>query len=71
MCEAIQTNNPAKLRVAVKRSGYSYRSLAEGLMCNGQTVVEFAMSNGAMQNASLMARRVHTRLPQLVAKTRK
>ena len=71
VCKAIQTNNAAKLRVAVKRSGYSYRDLAKGLMCNGQTVVEYAMSHGAIENANLMAKLSHTKLPQLVAQTTK
>lgn len=71
VCQAVQTNNSAKLRVAVKRSGFSYKNLAEGLMCNGQTVMEFAMSHGAIKNANLMATRSHTELPQLIAQRSK
>jgi hypothetical protein len=68
VCEAIQTNSPSQLRSAVKRSGHNYQALADGLLCNGQTVIEFAMANGAAKNASLFSRHTHTKLPELVAK---
>lgn len=70
VCEAMQSNNKLRLHQAVKRTGYSYKSLAKGLMCNGQTMYDFAISSGATDTAVTLARKSALALPELVAQSK-
>jgi hypothetical protein len=67
VCEAVQNDNKSKLSRAVKNAGYSYSAIANGLVCNGQPVLEFAVANGSNEVAEKLARRTNKALPDLVA----
>lgn len=59
VCQALKSDSSVKLNKAVKNSRISYESLAEGLVCNGQSAVSFAISNGAQKTASIFAKRAN------------
>lgn len=56
ICEAIQNDDRLDLRLAVKKSGISYRALANGLVCNGDDMMTFAMKNNAKDTHQYLAR---------------
>jgi len=68
VCEAIKDNNRLSLYRAIKASGVSYRTLAEGLVCNGQDMYSFAMNNKANETGALIAKRTNLDERSLTAK---
>jgi hypothetical protein len=68
VCNAIKTNNKSKLHRAVRRSGVSYKNIANGLVCNGHDAVTFALMNNSNDTAKLMARKGNIDSESLVAK---
>ena len=57
VCKALKSDSKLQLMNAVKSSGVSYENLAQGLVCNGQQPVNFALANGAQKTADLFAKR--------------
>ena len=55
ICEALKSDSKIKLHKAVKKSGLSYKKVANGLVCNGVDPVTFALSNNSSKTAELMA----------------
>ena len=68
VCKALKSNSRLQLAKAVKQSGYTYRMLAKGLVCNGKDAVEFAMFNGAESTANLFARKGRINIDGMLAK---
>jgi hypothetical protein len=68
VCHALKSDNRLQLRRAIKRSGVSYKGIAGGLKCNGETAVNFALSNGASQTADLLAKRARWNADGMLAK---
>ncbi|MCU7554836.1 DUF3718 domain-containing protein [Alteromonas sp. ASW11-19] len=60
VCEAIKADSPIRLHVAVERSGLTYRMLQQGLVCNGQDMHTFALSNGAKKAGKFLITRTHS-----------
>jgi hypothetical protein len=56
VCKALKSDSSIKLNKAVKNSRISYENLAEGLVCNGQSAVSFALSNGAEKTAGIFSK---------------
>lgn len=71
VCEALKSNSRIKLLKAVKNSRLTYKSIAKGLVCNGQNALEFAMLNSADKTASLLANKTSVDLNSYLAKTDK
>ncbi|GEM_PF-3689842 len=67
VCESIQENNTIKLRYLMKQHGLNIRAIENGLKCNGQSPLEFAISNDADRVADKIASRVSTSI-DLIAK---
>jgi hypothetical protein len=59
VCKALKSDSSIKLNKAVKHSRISYESLAEGLVCDGQSAVSFAIANGAEKTAHVFAKRAN------------
>ncbi|MCV2884799.1 DUF3718 domain-containing protein [Aestuariibacter sp. AA17] len=68
VCKALKTDNQARLRHVLKRNHLGYRQIAEGLRCNGQDALTFAMSHGAEGSAYYLARKANIDMSTLVAK---
>lgn len=68
VCEALKSDSRIKLHKAMKKSRISYRTIAKGLVCNGQDAVTFAMNHGAENTALMVARRANKASDALVAK---
>lgn len=56
VCESIKENNTLKLRYLMKQHGLTMRAIENGLKCNGQSPLEFAMTNDANNVASQIAK---------------
>lgn len=59
VCKALKSDSSIKLNKAVKHSRISYERLAKGLVCDGQSAMSFALSNGAQKTASVFAKRAN------------
>ncbi|WP_414829999.1 DUF3718 domain-containing protein [Alteromonas sp. H39] len=68
ICKAIKADNPMRLHLAVKRSGLNYRTLDEGLVCNGQNMMTFAATHSAGNSGKFLAARLHQSDRTLTAK---
>lgn len=68
ICQAIKADNPLRLHKAVERSGLNYRTLDEGLVCNGQTMMTFAATHSANNSGKFLAARLNTSARTLTAK---
>lgn len=68
ICEALQSDSRLKLHKAMKKSRITYRTIAKGLVCNGQDAITFAQNHGATNTAELMARRGNVDKDSMVAK---
>ncbi|MBF7074669.1 DUF3718 domain-containing protein [Glaciecola sp. MH2013] len=47
ICEAIQSNNRFKLKLALKKTHIKIRDVKKGLVCNGMSALDFALSENA------------------------
>ena len=68
VCEAVKSDRPLALHNAVKSTGLSLRDLHEGLVCNGEDMITFALTHNAVKNGALIARRVNAEPNVLTAK---
>ena len=68
ICKAIKADNPIRLHVAVQRSGLNYRTLDEGLVCNGQNMMTFAATHSAGNSGKFLAARLRNTDRTLTAK---
>ncbi|TDF35574.1 DUF3718 domain-containing protein [Alteromonadaceae bacterium M269] len=68
LCEAVISNNKLKLHQALKRSGVSYKQMQEGLVCNGQDPITFAMLSGSEKTAHMIAARTKLDVDTILAK---
>lgn len=59
VCEAIQGDSRLALKRAIKNSGVRYSALAEGLVCDGQDVYTFALSQKADNVLAMLNRNGH------------
>jgi hypothetical protein len=68
LCNAVISNNKLNLHSTLKRERVSYQQIQDGLVCNGQDPVTFAMYNGSEETAELIARRTRKVTSTIVAK---
>jgi hypothetical protein len=68
ICEALKSNSKLRLHKAIKKSGFSYKTVAKGLVCNGHDPVSFALMNDARKTAKLLASRGNVSYEILLAK---
>ena len=68
ICKALKSDSRLKLVKAMKRSRIRYEKVADGLVCNGQEALSFAMSHGSHKTANLVAKRANIDLNTLLAK---
>lgn len=68
ICDALKSNSKHKLSRAIKKSGYTYKTIASGLVCNGEDAMTFALNNEASNTANLLARKANINADALVAK---
>jgi hypothetical protein len=57
VCEAIKSDSLIKVKVSVRNSGVSMKQIANGLVCNGNDPVSFALANDAEKTAKYMAQK--------------
>ncbi|WP_100643963.1 DUF3718 domain-containing protein [Alteromonas facilis] len=57
ICEALKSDSKLQLHRAVKRSRLSFKQINQGLVCNGDSAQDFALSHDAQQTADLLARK--------------
>ena len=68
VCEALKSNKRVKLIRALKDSRIRYKHIVDGLVCNGQDALDFAMSHGAKKTANMVAKRANVDLNSMLAK---
>ena len=68
VCEAVKSDSRLMLHRAVKATGLNMRDLHEGLVCNGQDMLTFAVTHDASQTAQHIARRINADPGVLTAK---
>lgn len=68
VCKALKSNNRLQLIQAVKSSRIKYKTLADGLVCNGKSALDFAMLNGAERTATYLAKRASVDVDAMLAK---
>ncbi|GEA01222.1 hypothetical protein KUL17_01190 [Alteromonas sp. KUL17] len=68
VCEAVKSDSRLRLHRAVKATGFKMRYIHEGLVCNGQDMLTFALTHNASKNAQLIARRINASPSVLTAK---
>lgn len=55
LCKAVRSNNKLHLHLTLKREGVSYQQMQDGLVCNGQDPITFAMYSGSERVAHVIA----------------
>lgn len=68
ICKALKSDSRIKLVRAMKRSRIRYETVANGLVCNGQDALSFAVAHGANKTAGLVAKRANVNIDSLLAK---
>ncbi len=68
VCVALKSNSKHRLSRAIKKSGYTYKTIAKGLVCNGEDAMTFALKNDASSTANLLARKANINADALIAK---
>jgi len=68
ICKAIKSDNKLKVHRAIKNSGFKAKTISEGLVCNGQDSVTFALVNNAPNTAKYLARKSGVDYAALLAK---
>lgn len=68
LCKAVRTNNKLHLHLTLKKEGVSYEQMQEGLVCNGQDPITFAMLSGSEETAHLIAARTQLDVDAILAK---
>lgn len=68
ICYALKSDNKLRLNRAIKQSRISYKAVAEGLMCNGKTAMEFALFNNAKNTAVYLAKKANIKHNGMLAR---
>ncbi|WP_100655981.1 DUF3718 domain-containing protein [Alteromonas flava] len=68
ICVALKSDSKLALHRAVKRSRLTYQQVNEGLVCNGESAQDFALSHNAEATAALLARKSRVNTEMLTAK---
>lgn len=68
ICEALMSDKPIRLKRTMKKAGVTYKQVNEGLVCNGQSAMNFALLHNADKNAGLLARKTSQDIDSLLAK---
>ena len=68
VCEALKSGSRLKVHRAVKQSRLGYRQIAKGLVCDGQDAINYALKNGAVKSANLVAQKGNVDIDTLLAK---
>ncbi|GAB2699364.1 DUF3718 domain-containing protein [Aliiglaciecola sp. 3_MG-2023] len=68
VCKALKSDSRIQLQKAVKSSNLNYKKVAKGLMCNGQSALEFAAMHDAHETAGFLARKVNVNYDKMLAK---
>ncbi|WP_040521525.1 DUF3718 domain-containing protein [Aliiglaciecola lipolytica] len=68
ICKALKSDSRIKLNNAIKSSNLSYKLVANGLMCNGKSALEFAVMHEAQKTAGLLARKANINYDEMLAK---
>lgn len=67
ICQALKSDSKLALHRAVKRSRLSYRQIDDGLVCNGLSARDFALTHNAENTANMLASRAATNSGMLAA----
>ncbi len=68
ICHALKSDNKLTLNRAIKQSRISYKAVAEGLMCNGKSAMDFALLNNAKNTAGYLAKKANINIDGMLAK---
>ncbi|MFA3790832.1 DUF3718 domain-containing protein [Aliiglaciecola sp. SL4] len=68
ICKALKSDNRMKLQRAIKASNLNYKAVAKGLVCNGQSALDFAAIHDAHETAGFLARKVNINYDKMLAK---
>lgn len=68
VCKALKSDSRLQVHKAIKQSRLGYRQIAKGLVCDGQDAINYALSNGAVKSASLVAQKANVDIDGLLAK---
>ncbi len=68
ICKALKSDKPSRLRSVMKKARISYKQINEGLVCNGQNAIDFALLHNADKTALFVARKTKQDINSLVAK---
>ena len=68
ICEALKSDSKLALHRAVKKSRVSYRQVEEGLVCNGESAREFALTPNAPTTAGLLDKHARNNAGVLTAR---
>ena len=68
ICKALKSNNKSKLHRVISNSRWSYKIIAEGLVCNGMDPVTFALHNDAHKTAQFFAHKSKLDYQTMLAK---
>jgi Protein of unknown function (DUF3718). len=66
--ERVKKDNRLGMNRPGKGTGFKMRYIHEGIVCNGQTMLTFALTHNASKNAQLIARRINASPSVLTAK---
>lgn len=68
ICEALISDKPIRLKRAMKKAGVSFKQVNEGLVCNGENAINFALLHDAGKTAGLVARKTRQDIDSMIAK---
>lgn len=68
ICKALKSDKPNRLRAVMKKARLNYKQINEGLVCNGQNAIDFALLHNAGKTAQFVARKTNQDINSLIAK---
>lgn len=68
LCKAVKSNNKLHLHLTLKHEGISYQQMQEGLICNGQDPITFALYSGSKKIAQVIADHTESDVSTILAK---
>tara|TARA_R110002167_G_scaffold100491_4_gene262273 strand:+ start:563 stop:877 length:315 start_codon:yes stop_codon:yes gene_type:complete len=68
VCEAAKSDSRIKLQQAISNVSTGYKEIAESLVCNGVDPITFALNNGSVKTAKLLASRSQKDFDEMLAK---
>lgn len=68
ICKAVKSNKKLRMYQAIKAARLDYKTVQEGLVCNGHNVLDFALLHGAEKNAIKLAKKAGVDIDAMLAK---